>query len=179
MADNVSDRNDGKTMMVAVLVASGVEQGDLAEPLQCLEEAGIPYQIIGPDENPVVAWDKASTRWGREFDVHVPLDAAQCGDYDLLFLPGSVMNPDALRKDARAIDFVCRFFAPHRGVAEDSATGSAYCTLAPYWAARLGRTSFRARQLSPRGGEVLCADEGDAVRVGGRVETVIEGELHV
>ena len=81
--------------------------------------------------------------------------------------------------DEEGVDFVCRFFAPHRGVAEDSATGSAYCTLAPYWAARLGRTSFRARQLSPRGGEVLCADEGDAVRVGGQFETVIEGELHV
>ena len=77
------------------------------------------------------------------------------------------------------IDFVCRFFAPHRGVTEDSATGSAYCTLAPYWAARLGKREFRARQLSPRGGEVFCADEGGTVRVGGRVETVIEGKLHV
>jgi predicted PhzF superfamily epimerase YddE/YHI9 len=81
--------------------------------------------------------------------------------------------------DEEGIDFVCRFFAPHRGVAEDTATGSAYCTLAPYWAARLGKREFRARQLSPRGGEVFCADEGEAVRVGGRVETLVEGKLHV
>lgn len=81
--------------------------------------------------------------------------------------------------DEEGVDFVCRFFAPHRGVAEDPATGSAYCSLAPYWAARLGKAEFRARQLSPRGGEVFCADLGAAVRVGGRIETVIEGELHV
>lgn len=81
--------------------------------------------------------------------------------------------------DEEGVDFVCRFFAPHRGVAEDTATGSAYCTLVPYWAARLGKTEFRARQLSPRGGEVFCADLGDAVRVGGRVETLIEGRLDV
>ncbi|MEX0922785.1 MAG: PhzF family phenazine biosynthesis protein [Rhodovibrionaceae bacterium] len=79
--------------------------------------------------------------------------------------------------DEAGIDFVARFFAPHRGVAEDSATGSAYCTLAPYWAARLGKTDLRARQLSPRGGEIFCSDGDERVEVGGRVTAVVQGEL--
>ncbi len=81
--------------------------------------------------------------------------------------------------DEAGIDFVCRFFAPHRGVAEDSATGSAYCTLAPYWAVRLGKANLRARQLSPRGGEVFCSDRAGSVQVGGRVTTLVEGKLFV
>jgi len=51
-------------------------------------------------------------------------------------------------------DFVSRFFAPQRGIAEDSVTGSAHCTLVPYWTARLGRKQLHARQVSQRGGEI-------------------------
>ena len=53
-------------------------------------------------------------------------------------------------------DFVCRYFAPSHGVPEDPVTGSAFCTLAPYWAPRLGRERLHARQLSRRGGQVVC-----------------------
>lgn len=81
--------------------------------------------------------------------------------------------------DGAGVDFVARFFAPHRGVTEDTATGSVYCTLAPYWAARLGKTALHARQLSPRGGEIFCRDGAEAVQVGGRVNLILEGKLHV
>jgi predicted PhzF superfamily epimerase YddE/YHI9 len=54
----------------------------------------------------------------------------------------------------REVDFVSRFFAPHNGLDEDSVTGSAHCTLIPYWAKRLGKTVMHARQLSARGGEL-------------------------
>ncbi len=54
------------------------------------------------------------------------------------------------------VDFVSRFFAPAHGVPEDPVTGSAHCTLIPYWAERLGKSRFEARQLSRRGGRLSC-----------------------
>jgi PhzF family phenazine biosynthesis protein len=74
-------------------------------------------------------------------------------------------------------DFVSRFFAPGSGVDEDPVTGSAHCTLAPYWAARLGKRDFLAYQASARGGEVRVTLEGDRVRLGGRAVTVLKGQL--
>jgi PhzF family phenazine biosynthesis protein len=64
-------------------------------------------------------------------------------------------------------DFVSRFFAPKQGINEDPVTGSAHCTLIPYWSARLGKTNLFARQISTRGGELWCEDHRDRVRIGG------------
>jgi len=77
------------------------------------------------------------------------------------------------------IDFVSRFFAPALGVPEDPVTGSAHCELAPLWADRLGRTRLRARQLSKRGGEVLCEVESDRVHLSGRAVLYLEGTIRV
>jgi PhzF family phenazine biosynthesis protein len=74
-------------------------------------------------------------------------------------------------------DFVSRFFAPGSGVDEDPVTGSAHCTLGPYWGSRLGKTSFLAWQASARGGAVRVRLEGDRVRLGGRAVTVLQGRL--
>lgn len=76
-------------------------------------------------------------------------------------------------------DFVSRFFAPARGVPEDPVTGSAHCTLVPYWAERLGKTRLLARQLSARGGTLRCELAGDRVRLGGRAVLYLEGTIHV
>ncbi|MEJ2515007.1 MAG: PhzF family phenazine biosynthesis protein [Gammaproteobacteria bacterium] len=76
-------------------------------------------------------------------------------------------------------DFVSRFFAPRAGVAEDPVTGSAHCMLAPYWAARLGRPRLEARQLSVRGGWLVCTVSGDRVRIAGRTRLVIEGSFRL
>jgi PhzF family phenazine biosynthesis protein len=76
-------------------------------------------------------------------------------------------------------DFVSRFFAPDVGVPEDPVTGSAHCTLAPYWAARLGRTQLHARQVSARGGELWCELRGDRVGIAGRAVTYLRGTLGV
>jgi PhzF family phenazine biosynthesis protein len=65
------------------------------------------------------------------------------------------------------VDFVSRFFAPAKGVAEDPVTGSAHCTLTPFWAGRLGRTTLRARQVSARVGELDCQLTGERVRLTG------------
>lgn len=77
------------------------------------------------------------------------------------------------------VDFVSRFFAPAQGVDEDPVTGSAHCTLIPYWAARLGKTQLRARQLSRRGGGLACALVGDRVSIAGRAVLYLQGTIEV
>lgn len=72
-------------------------------------------------------------------------------------------------------DFVSRYFAPSVGIDEDPVTGSAHCTLAPYWAARTGRTAFRAYQASARGGEIGCRVLGDRVVLDGGCVFYLEG----
>jgi len=79
--------------------------------------------------------------------------------------------------EARPVDFVSRYFAPTYGVPEDPVTGSAHCTLAPMWAARLGKQALRARQVSRRVGELSCAVAGDRVHIGGKAHLVIKGTL--
>ncbi len=76
-------------------------------------------------------------------------------------------------------DFVSRFFAPRAGIPEDPVTGSAHCTLIPYWAERLGRSQLRALQISPRGGELFCEHRGERVGIGGRAVTYASGFLQV
>jgi len=76
-------------------------------------------------------------------------------------------------------DFVSRFFAPGAGVPEDPVTGSAHCTLTPYWAERLGKSSLVARQLSKRGGEIQCELHGDRVRLTGKAVTYMTGFIHL
>jgi PhzF family phenazine biosynthesis protein len=77
------------------------------------------------------------------------------------------------------VDFVSRFFAPAQGVPEDPVTGSAHCTLVPYWAKRLGKTEFEARQLSRRGGALRCALNGDRVSIGGKAVVYLEGQIEM
>ena len=74
-------------------------------------------------------------------------------------------------------DFVSRYFAPAKGIPEDPVTGAAHCMLTPYWAKRLGRTSFTAYQASRRGGEVRCQLLGDRVELEGGCVFFFEGEI--
>jgi len=74
-------------------------------------------------------------------------------------------------------DFVSRYFAPAKGIPEDPVTGAAHCMLTPYWAKRLGRTSFTAYQASRRGGEVRCQLLRDRVELEGGCVFFFEGEI--
>jgi PhzF family phenazine biosynthesis protein len=74
-------------------------------------------------------------------------------------------------------DFVSRFFGPPAGVNEDPVTGSAHCSLGPWWAAKLGKDTLLGYQCSARGGTVRVRPDGDRVRLGGRAVTVLRGEL--
>lgn len=77
------------------------------------------------------------------------------------------------------VDFVSRFFAPKAGIPEDPVTGSAHCSLIPFWANRLGRSKLRARQISSRGGELKCEDRGDRVIISGKAVEYLRGEIYV
>lgn len=101
------------------------------------------------------------------------------------------MRPDAARiaaLDARGVivtapgrncDFISRFFAPGVGVPEDPVTGSAHCTLIPYWAKRLEVTRLHARQVSQRGGELFCRMMGERVEIAGHAVRYLNGVIHV
>jgi len=78
---------------------------------------------------------------------------------------------------ARGFDFVSRFFAPAAGIDEDPVTGSAHCSLAPYWRQRLGKDEMAGWQASARGGEVRVKLVGDRVLLSGRAVTVMRGDL--
>ena len=82
------------------------------------------------------------------------------------------------RASSGHFDFVSRFFAPGTGVNEDPVTGSAHCTLGPFWQSRLGKSEFLAYQASRRGGEVKVRVADDRVMLGGQAVTVMRGTLH-
>jgi PhzF family phenazine biosynthesis protein len=101
------------------------------------------------------------------------------------------LTPDAVKMKAldrpgmiatapgRKVDFVSRFFAPALGIVEDPVTGSAHCTLTPYWAKRLGKDRLEARQISARGGELSCELKGERVAIKGRVAYYLEGRIRI
>ena len=76
-------------------------------------------------------------------------------------------------------DFISRYFAPAKGIPEDSVTGAAHCMLTPYWAKRTGKSVFRAFQASRRGGEMICRLLGDRVELEGSCVFYLEGEVEV
>ena len=100
---------------VAILVAHGFEQVELTEPKQALEQAGAQTHIVSPEQGQVKGWQH--TEWGDQFPVDVPLNQASADDYDALLLPGGVMNPDHLRRNQQALQFVRSFFEAGKPVA--------------------------------------------------------------
>lgn len=100
---------------VAILVENGFEQVELTQPKEALEDAGAQTHIVSPQKGEVKGWNH--TEWGDSFRVDVPLQQANADDYDALLLPGGVMNPDKLRTNDRALDFVRSFFQAHKPVA--------------------------------------------------------------
>jgi PhzF family phenazine biosynthesis protein len=77
------------------------------------------------------------------------------------------------------VDFVSRFFAPGYGIDEDPVTGSAHCTLVPYYAQRQCKSSFHARQVSARGGELFCEHRGDRVTIAGEAVLYLSGSIEI
>ena len=104
-----------KGLRVAILVADGFEQQELTDPRRALDEAGAVTQIVSPAEGKVEGWnhfDKAD-----KFPVDVPLTGANAEEFDALLLPGGVANPDQLRMNQDALQFVRSFFDAGKPVA--------------------------------------------------------------
>lgn len=100
---------------VAILVADGFEQVEMTEPRKALDDAGAHTELISPNDEKVRGWQH--TEWGDSFDVDVPLTEAKPESYDALVLPGGVMNPDKLRINTAAIDFIRAFVAAGKPIA--------------------------------------------------------------
>ena len=109
----MAEKLNGKT--VAILVADGFEQVELTEPKAALEEAGARTQIVSPAGSEVKGWQH--TDWGDKFPIDVALDDADCNDFDALLLPGGVINPDKLRLEEKAINFIRGFVQAGKPIA--------------------------------------------------------------
>jgi protease I len=93
---------------VAILVTDGFEQSELTGPKEALEKAGAATSIVSPAGSTVRGWE--DKKWGKSFRVEVALKNAESEDFDALLLPGGVMNPDKLRMDKSAVEFISAFF---------------------------------------------------------------------
>src|SRR5215470_17099554 len=102
-------------LKVAILIEDGFEQVEMVEPRRALDEAGAEIHIVSPRNKKVRSW--VFTEWGDEFPVDMPLDKARPDDYDALLLPGGVINPDKLRMQPKAVEFVKAFFDADKPVA--------------------------------------------------------------
>lgn len=109
MAENLN----GKT--IAILATDGVEQMELTGPRDALESAGAKTELISPKPDRIKAWK--SKEWGESLKVEKTVDEARPQDYDALLLPGGVMNPDHLRMNEGAVDFVRQFVSTGKTVA--------------------------------------------------------------
>ncbi len=104
-----------KNKKIAILATNGFEESELFEPKKALENAGAEVQVVAPEGGRLKAWSHGE--WSKEIDVDVTLDKAKAEDYDMLLLPGGVINPDKLRRDEHAVNFVLRFFKDKKKVA--------------------------------------------------------------
>lgn len=102
-------------MRVAALVEHGFEQSELLEPRKALEEAGARVDVVSPVDGAVKSWSHGA--WGDEVKVDQPLANAQAENYDALLLPGGVFNPDRLRVNPDAVNFVKAFTLNNRPIA--------------------------------------------------------------
>jgi len=109
----MSDELHGKK--VAILVENGFEQVEMTKPRKALEEAGAETDLVSPVKGKVKGWEHVD--WGDEFDVDVALADANADDYDALLLPGGVINPDKLRINPQAVQFVRSFFEQNKPIA--------------------------------------------------------------
>ena len=100
---------------VAILVDQGFEQVELIKPRKALDKAGAETKVVSPQEGEVRGWN--IKRWGKSVAVDVPLETADPSEFDALLLPGGVMNPDKLRLNSKAVDFVKHFIDSGKPIA--------------------------------------------------------------
>ena len=109
----MSEQLNGKK--IAILATDGFEQVELTEPKKALEAAGATTEVIAPKSGEIKGWK--FTEWGDTVRVNKTLDQARPSDYDVLLLPGGVINPDHLRTEPKAVQFVKEFAQSGKTVA--------------------------------------------------------------
>jgi len=107
--------NELQGKRVAILATDGFEQSELTEPRKALDAAGAKTEVVSPHAGAIRSWKH--TDWGDDVRVDRTLDQANFDDYDALLLPGGVLNPDKLRTDPKAVEFVRSFFDAQKPVA--------------------------------------------------------------
>lgn len=106
---------DLKNKKVAVIATDGFEESELARPKKALEDAGAKVDIVSEKSGSIKAWNHG--KWGEGYPVDKTLDEVTQADYDALVIPGGVINPDKLRRNSNAVQFVKSFFDNHKPVA--------------------------------------------------------------
>jgi len=116
---------------------------------------------------------------GRTDDmlVYISQEEIEAMEPDFTLLAGNGSRGVIVTAPGIEVDFVSRFFAPGVGIDEDPVTGSAHTTMTPYWSRRLNKKRLTARQLSRRGGELVCEDHGERIYIQGNAVTYLEGEI--
>lgn len=107
---------------VAVMATTGFEQSEFVEPIKALQNEGISVDVLSINEGEILGW--AETKWGDKFKVDKTIEQALSSDYDMLVLPGGVLNSDLLRTYELAIKFTAEFFKQGKPVAAICHAGS-------------------------------------------------------
>lgn len=100
---------------VAILATNGFEESELSEPKKALEDAGASVEIVSLESGEIKSWNDGN--WGKSYKVDKTLGEVSQANYNALMLPGGVINPDILRKNKDAVNFVRSFFENHKPVA--------------------------------------------------------------
>ena len=107
--------HDINSKKAAILATNGFEESELFEPLKALKKAGIKVDIVSTEKGKIKAWNHGN--WSKEIGVDYTVNEVDSNDYRMLVLPGGVINPDKLRRDEKAVNFVRSFFENKKYVA--------------------------------------------------------------
>jgi PhzF family phenazine biosynthesis protein len=145
-------------------------------PADSMEEMVVPELIVTALQTPPLKAFRCKTDFMFVYASQSEIEQMD-PDFGLLAqVGGRGVMVTALGND---VDFVSRFFAPQTGINEDPVTGSAHTALTPYWSRMLGKKELTARQLSARGGELMCEEKGDRVHISGHAITYMIGEINL
>jgi PhzF family phenazine biosynthesis protein len=167
----VSKRDDGllSLSLPASTCVAIVHNENLAKNLGAALGVEPPIEIH--DSNFLLAvWSNSDAVRAIRPTVEMAPILREAGHYGLIACAASNDMP---------YDFVSRVFAPDKGILEDPVTGSAHCALTPFWAKRLNKKTLRAFQASPRGGDILCTDDGARTTLSGNCALYMRGEIEV
>jgi len=143
-------------------------------PADRMEEMVVPELIVTALLTPPLKAFRGKTDFMFVFASESEIEDME-PDYGLLAQVGG--RGVIVTAPGNEVDFVSRFFAPQTGINEDPVTGSAHTSLTPYWSRVLGKKRLTARQLSSRGGDLICEEQGERVEISGHAHTYMIGEL--